>query len=162
VSSVEPTGPLLALARAVTDAVDAAARADGPGFDAATRRLVERHDAEHVRRLLAAAVRPLLEDAHPDGVDGDDLAAVLDGCAQGTAPWWPGVEPVALAVVLTGAFGVQVATREELPVRLDDADVVRHAVLLLDQLLRGAGRPLRPVLAAAFGRLAVEDTGGGW
>jgi hypothetical protein len=157
VTRVELTGPLLALSRAVADAVAAADRADGPGFDEAVGRLVTAYDPAHVRRLLGGAVRPLLEDAHPDGVDGDDLAAVLDGCARATAPWWPRVEPVALAVVLTGAFGVMVGTREELPVRLDDADVARHAVLLLDHLLRGSGGSVRRVLEAAFAEIARED-----
>ncbi len=151
------TGPLLALSRAVTDAVSAAARADGPAFDDATDVLLRRSDADHLRRVLSGALRPLLEEAHPDGVDGDDLAAVLEDVARATAPWWPRVEPVALAVVLTGAFGVQVAALEELPVRLDDADVARHAVLLLDHLLRARGRPLRGVLEAAFVEIARED-----
>lgn len=158
---MELSGPLLALSRTVTDAVGAAARADAAAFDEATGRLVGGYDPEHVRRLLAGALRPVLEDAHPDGVDGDDLADVLEDCARDAVPWWPHVEPVALAVVLTGAFGVQVAARDELPVRVDDADVVRHAVLLLDHLLRAAGRPLAPVLAAAFAEIAREDTADG-
>lgn len=155
-SRVELSGPLLALSRVLTDAVTATARADGPAFEDATVRLAA-FDVDHVRRLLSGAVRPLLEEAHPDGVDGDDLAAVLDDVARATAPWWPKVEPVALAVVLTGAFGVHVAGRDELPVRLDDTDVTRHAVLLLDHLLRARGRPLRAVLDGAFLEIARED-----
>lgn len=154
--TVPLNGPLQALARALTDAVQAAARADAAGFDDAAGRLT-RYDPDHVRRLLSAVLRPLLEQAHPDGVDGDDLAAVLEDCSRATLPWWPRVEPVALAVVLTGAFGIQVAAREELPVRLDDADVTRHAVLLADHLLRAAARPLRPLLDAAFAEIARED-----
>ncbi len=154
---VELTGPLLALSRAVTDAVAAAGRADAATFDDACARLTSGADPEHVRRLLGAVLRPLLEGMHPDGVDGDDLAAVLDECTREVLPWWPRVEPVALAVVLTGAFGIEVASREELPVRLDDADVVRHALLLTDHLLPRSGRPLRPVLDTAFVELARED-----
>lgn len=154
---MELSGPLLALSRALTDAVGAAGRADAPAFDEATGRLVTGYDPEHVRRLLAGALRPVLEQAHPDGVDGDDLAALLEACAKATVGWWPRVEPVALAVVLTGAFGVQVATREELPVRVDDADVTRHAVLLLDHVLREHRLRLPPVLAAAFAEIARED-----
>lgn len=150
------SGPLQALSRALTDAVQAAGRADAPAFDDATGRLT-RYDPEHVRRLLSAVLRPLLEGGHPDGVDGDDLMAVLQDCSRATVTWWPRVEPVALAVVLTGAFGIQVATREELPVRLDDADVTRHAVLLADHLLRAARLPLRPLLDAAFAEIARED-----
>jgi hypothetical protein len=154
---VELSGPLLALSRTVTDAVAAAGQGDAALFEDATGRLVTAHDPGHGRRLLDGALRPLLEQLHPDGVDGDDLVAVLDGCTRATAPWWPRVEPVALAVVLTGAFGVDVAARDELPVPLDDADVARHAVLLLEHLLRGSGRPLRPVLEAAFAQIARED-----
>ena len=154
--SLQLSGPLQALARALTDAVQAAARADAAAFDDATDRLA-RYDPDHVRRLLSAVLRPLLEQTHPDGVDGDDLAAVLEDCSRATLPWWPRVEPVALAVVLTGAFGIEVAAREELPVRLDDADVTRHAVLVTEHLLRAAGRPLKPLLDNAFVEIARED-----
>ena len=154
--TLQLSGPLQALARALTDAVQAAARADAAAFDDATARLT-RYDPDHVRRLLSAVLRPLLEQTHPDGVDGDDLVAVLEECSRATVTWWPRVEPVALAVVLTGAFGIQVAAREELPVRLEDADVTRHAVLLADHLLRSAARPLKPLLDNAFAEIARED-----
>jgi hypothetical protein len=156
VSPVELSGPLLALSRALADAVQAAGRADAAAFDEATSRL-GRFDGEHVRRLLGAVVRPLLESSNPDGVDGDDLLELLEDCARAALPWWPGVEPVALAVVLTGAFGIDVAPREELPVQLEDADVTQHAVLVVDHVLRASGRPLRPALDAAFAEIARED-----
>lgn len=152
-------GAALRLDRAVTDAVGAATAQDGARLLDALARL-EAADPEHVRRLLAAVVRPVLEDLHPDGVDGDDLADLIESVERDlgwfTPPGGVTVDRLGLAVVLTGAFGIVVATRDELPRRVTDPEVTLHAVLLLGHLLTG-GRRLRPYLDRAWAEIARED-----
>ena len=56
--------------------------------------------------VLGWVVRALLEEQHPDGLDGEDLRAVLSGCAKAAGAWESDVDPVVLLVVLTGALGL--------------------------------------------------------
>jgi hypothetical protein len=114
--------------------------------------------------VLGGVARPLLERAHPDGVGGDDLADVLAGCVAATSTWWPQVDPLPVAVVLTGAFGVAVPTPEDLPKQPGRPDVVRAALALVAYLLARPGAPeggrsgrLAEHLDAAFTEIARED-----
>ena len=116
--------PARAIATAVGDAVAAAQAADAAAFDDAAGRLALA-DPEHVRVLLGDAVRLLLEELHPDGLDGDDLREVTSRGARAAAPWFPGVRPGVLVVVLAGALGVHPdtppdGTRDERPSEPDD------------------------------------------
>jgi hypothetical protein len=150
------TGVPAMLDRWAVEAVEAAVAADEPRLALAVAR-ADSVDGGHLRRLLVAVLRPVLEDLHPDGVDGDDLADLLDETVRETA-WTPGVDPLALAVVLTGAFGVTVAQREELPHPVSDVELVRHAVLLLGRLLCSRpGLRLRPLLDRAWTEIARAD-----
>jgi hypothetical protein len=155
-----------AIAAAATDAVTAAAAVDGPGFDDAARRLLLA-DAEHVRVVLGDVVRLLLEELHPDGVDGDDLREITRECARSAAPWFPGVDAGVLVVVLAGALGVHpdpppepdpADPWPEVPALPAPADVTRHSLVLLAGLLAARGRPLRGYLEAAFTELARRET----
>jgi hypothetical protein len=165
--------PAKAIAAAVTDGVAAARAGDGPAFDDAARRLALA-DPEHVRVVLGDAVRLLLEEVHPDGVDGDDARDLVGRCARSAAPWFPGVDPGMLVLVLSGALGVHPDTPlpgddEDRPPEPDDPwslvparpspeDVARHAVVLLADLLAARGRPPRGYLEAAFTELARRET----
>ena len=142
--------------RWAVEAVEAAVAADDSRLALAMAR-AQTLDGGHLRRLLSGLLRPVLEDLHPDGVDGDDLADLLDETVRETA-WAADVDPLALAVVLTGAFGVVVATREELPHPVTDLQLARHAVLLLGRVLSTRpGVRLRPYLDRAWSEIARED-----
>lgn len=141
------------IADGVADAVDAARSADPDRFGTATARL-STLDAEQVRRVLSGLLRPLLEDLHPDGLTGDDLRAAVQECARRTAGWTE-ADPQLLVVVLAGAFGVHPDDED----RPDAAspDVVRHACLLVADLLTVSGRRLRGYLEVAFTEIARAE-----
>jgi hypothetical protein len=136
--------------RAIVEPVTAAVAAagDAPAFDEAVGQL-STVDPQRVSTVLGWAVRLLLEESHPDGMDGEDVRAVLIGCVAGPSE----VDPAVLLVVLTGALGL--SDPDEQPA-LPPADVARHAVLLLAHLLQG--RPPGPYLDAAFAELERAET----
>src|SRR5829696_5606660 len=117
-------GPVRVLITAVRDGVAAAGRADAESFEDAVGRLAAL-DPALVAEVLGGAVRSLLEERHPDGLDGEDLRALLADCARGAQ--WAEVDPGVLVVVLTGALGL---SAEELPAVPPPA-VARHALLLV-------------------------------
>ena len=164
--------PARAIAAAVADAV--AAAGDGAAFERAAGRLKDA-DPEHVRTVLGGVVRILLEELHPDGIDADDLRDLVERSVRSAAPWFPGIQPDVLVVVLAGALGVHPDTpldaqpgaapdappdalpddgAEERPAPPSPADVTRHAALLLADLLAARSRPLRPYLEATFTEMA--------
>jgi len=162
-----------AIAAAATDAIAAAQAGDTTAFDDACSRLLT--DPEHARVILGDTVRLLLEEILPDGVDGDDLREIIGRCAQRAGPWFPGVDPGVMVVVLSGALGIHPDTPpdprpgEDEPPVLDDpwdavpprpsaAAVTQHAVVLLADLLSVRGRPLRGYLEAAFTEMARRET----
>lgn len=162
-----------AIASATTDAIAAAMAGDTAAFDDACSRLLA--DPEHARVILGDAVRLLLEEVLPDGVDGDDLRDIIGRSAQSVAPWFPSVDPGVMVVVLSGALGIHPDTppgpgtgegrRPELddpwdavPPRPSAAAVTQHAVVLLADLLSVRGRPLRGYLEAAFTEMARRET----
>ena len=136
----------------VTAAVGATAGADGAGFADAVGRL-STVDPSRVALVLGWAVRALLEELHPDGMDGEDVRAVLAGCVTAAGAWESEVDPSVLLVVLTGALGM--SDPDEQPA-LPPAAVARNATLLLAHLL--AGRPAAPYLDAAFAELQRAET----
>jgi hypothetical protein len=142
-------GPVRGLVAAVRDGVAAAGRADAESFEDAVTRLAAL-DPPLVAEVLGGAVRSLLEERHPDGLDGEDLRALLADSAHG-APW-AAVDPDVLLVVLTGALGL---SAEELPAVAPPA-VARHALLLVAQLT--AGVPPTAHLDAAVAELARAQT----
>jgi hypothetical protein len=140
------------ITQAVTDAVAAARAGDAPAFAAAAERLAT-VDPALAAVVLGWVVRGLLEELHPDGMDGEDLRAVLSGCAGAAAAWESDVDPAVLLVVLTGALGLSDPDSEP-PVA--PATVARNAALLIAHLL--GPRPLAPRLAAALAELERAET----
>ncbi|MFC3503252.1 hypothetical protein ACFOOK_20045 [Micromonospora krabiensis] len=137
--------PAREIAVTATEAVTAATRQDGPAYDEAVTRLGA---TERSGLVLGAVVRLLLEESHPDGLDGDDVRQVLERCVRGAQPWRPDVDPHVLLVLLAGALGVYDPGDDDAPP--DPAAIARHAPLLVADLLAGAGRPLDAYLSAAF------------
>jgi hypothetical protein len=137
---------------AVTGGVTAARAGDATAFAAAVER-VSGVDPARVAVLLGWAVRALLEDTHPDGMDGEDLRAALAGSARVAAGWESDVDPTALLVVLTGALGL--SDPDEQPAIAPTA-VARNALLLID-FLRGP-RPFGPDLDGALAELQRAET----
>jgi hypothetical protein len=138
-----------AISAAVTDAVTAARAADAEGFGDAVGRL----STVDPSRVLGWVIRSLLEELHPDGMDGEDLRAVLTDCATAAGAWESEVDPAVLLVVLTGALGL--SDPDEQPA-LPPAAVARNATLLLAHLL--GDRPLPRYLDAAFAELERAET----
>ena len=156
------TGPARALSRAALDAVraaDAAGRGDDlERFERSAAHLAAQDD-ERVRLLLGAVVRALLEDLHPDGLSGDDVADELGACVR-DATWCRGLDPSVLLVLLAGALGVSalgvVADDEATPVPPDV--LARHAPVLIAFLLARRGQPFEPYLDAAFAEVHRAET----
>ncbi|HET9656850.1 MAG TPA: hypothetical protein VFP72_15965 [Kineosporiaceae bacterium] len=147
--------PLPPAARAIRDAVMAgvSAAGDREAFTEATTALTVL-DPDQVRAVLSGALRPLLEDLHPDGLTGDDLRAAVQSCARAAAAWFP-VDPDVLVVVLTGAFGIHPEDDQRPPAA--PATVTRHACVLLADLLPRAPQPLPVYLERAFAEIARAE-----
>ncbi|MEV1288728.1 hypothetical protein [Micromonospora sp. NPDC049679] len=139
------------IALAASEAVAAAQRRDPEEYDAAVATLAA---ANGSGLILGAVVRLLLEQTHPDGLDGDDIRAVLARAVRGAAEWQPTVDAHVMLVLLAGALGVYDPDDDEAPP--DRGELARHAPLLVADLLTGSGRPLADYLTAAFAE--VERT----
>jgi hypothetical protein len=103
----ELPGPARAIGTAISQAVAAAGDQDWEGYQAvaAEQALTA---GEQSGQVLGALVRSLLEDQHPDGLDGDDIRVVLGRCYLGAAQWLP-VERLdvhTLTAVLASALGI--------------------------------------------------------
>jgi hypothetical protein len=156
-----------AIATAVTDGVAAAQAGDPDAFADATRRLLLA-DGEHVRVVLGHAVRMLLEELHPDGLDGDEVRDDVVRCVTSSAAWFPDADAEVLVIVLAGALGIHPDPPPE-PAPDDPwadavtaappppAEVARHALALLADLLASRGRPVRHYLEAAFTEVARAE-----
>lgn len=140
------------IAESVTGAVASARTGQAEAFAEAVGRL-STVDPAKVAVVLGWAIRSLLEELHPDGMDGEDLRAVLTGCATAAGAWESAVDPSVLLVVLVGALGM--SDPDEQP-PLPPAAVARNATLLLAHLL--GERPLARYLDAAFAELQRAET----
>jgi len=175
----ELPGPPRAIGSAFTRAVDAATARDKEAYEAAAA-AVAALPAVQSGRVIGAVVRSLLEDQHPDGLDGDDIRAVLAGCLGATLPWLGAdrVDVSVLIAVLASALGIHeagvtyvdptpVATvPDELPSESDGspdevtgrppapAEYAYHAPLLVADLLSRSAFGLSPYLDAAFTEIA--------
>ncbi|WP_167604456.1 hypothetical protein [Micromonospora auratinigra] len=139
------------IAEAATESVAAASDRDAAAYGPAVQRLAA---ADRAGLVLGGVVRLLLEETHPDGLDGDDVRQVLERCVR-AADWCPDVDPHVLLVLLAGALGVYDPGDDDSPP--DPAAVARHAPLLVADLLAAAGRPLSGYLSAAFAEVARTE-----
>jgi hypothetical protein len=144
--------PARAVAVAACDAVAAATAKDRDAFDTAARRLAAADGSGYV---LGVAVRLLLEDLHPDGLDSDDVRGVLTGCTLDAA-WQPRVDPHVLLVLLTSALSVYEPDEDD--GGPDAATQAWHAPLLVAHLTGTAGQPFERYLAAAFAELRRAES----
>jgi hypothetical protein len=92
-------------------------------------------DPGQVGLILGTTVRVLLEDLHPDGLDGDDVRNVLEHCVHASAAWQADADPHVVLVLLAGALGVYEDDGEPAP---KPESLARHAALLMADLLDGA------------------------
>jgi hypothetical protein len=136
--------PARPIAAAATAAVTAAQAHDPGALDAATAELAALDPAQ-TGLILGTSTRLLLEQAHPDGLDGDAVREVLERCVRASAAWHPGTDPHVVLYLLAGALGVLDEDATDVP--KPDA-LARHAALLLADLL--GGRPPEAVLTAAL------------
>ncbi|WP_238018410.1 hypothetical protein KZZ52_09170 [Dactylosporangium sp. AC04546] len=139
--------PARAIATAAADAVEAARERDKEAFEAAVEQLGSL-DPEQTGLVLGTVVRNRLEELHPDGLDGDDVRAALEGAVRAAIEWQE-VDPQVMAVVLIGALGVHEEADEEH--RPSPRALARHAPLLIAFL--SAARPFAPDLQRAFAEI---------
>ncbi|GAA4460061.1 hypothetical protein [Phytohabitans houttuyneae] len=137
-----------AIAVTATDAVAAAQAHDRDGLAAAAGPLAA---AEGSGLVLGTAVRLLLEEAHPDGLAGDDVRHVIEQCTRAAAAWEPAVDPHVLLILLAGALGVH--DPDEQAPRPDPEVLARHAALLVAHLLAATPQPFTGYLTAAFAEI---------
>jgi hypothetical protein len=168
-------GPALAVASAVASAVAGAAQRDRDAFEPAAAELAAL-PAQQAGMVLTAIVRMLLEEQHPDGLDGDDVRTVVERCVRAAATWLPAeaLRPRTIVAVLANALGVheaglnydEVGSYGERGAPPDPdlekapslADFAWHAPLVVADLLAAGARPLRPYLDAAFTEIARAET----
>ncbi|MDR7273687.1 hypothetical protein [Catenuloplanes atrovinosus] len=141
-----------AIAVAASDAVGAARARDAAAFDPAAEALAAL-DQERVGRVLGAVVRMLVEESHADGVDSDDVRAVLARCVREAMTWQADVDPQVVLVLLAGALGVYDPEGDDAPPKA--LAQARHGALLIASLL--GARPFAEYLSLAFGEIARAE-----
>jgi hypothetical protein len=136
------------IAAATTAAVVAARRRERDALDQAVDVLAGL-DPAHTGLILGATVRLLLEETHPDGLDGEAVRAVLEHSVRAALDWQAEADPHVVLLLLAGALGVS-AEEETVPPPKPDVRA-RHAALLLADL--AGERPIEPVLTAALAEI---------
>jgi hypothetical protein len=140
--------PARAIAVAASDAVAAAQEHDRDMFAVAVETLSA---TEGSGLVLGSVVRLLLEEQHPDGLDGDDVRRIIENCVQADSAWQPVVDPHVLLVLLAGALGIHDQDDQAPPTSPES--LARHSPLLVADLLTATPRPLAWYLAAAFAEI---------
>ncbi|MBL7255109.1 hypothetical protein [Paractinoplanes lichenicola] len=143
----ELPAPARPIAAATTAAVTAAQAHDAEALDVATAELAALDPAQ-TGLILGTSVRLLLEEAHPDGLDGDAVRDVLQRCVRSSVAWHPQTDPHVVLYLLAGSLGVLDEDAADVP--KPDA-LARHAALLLAELL--GGRTAEKVLTAALSEI---------
>ncbi|GAA0509667.1 hypothetical protein Ade02nite_63300 [Paractinoplanes deccanensis] len=139
--------PARPIAAAASEAIAAAQAHDADALDAAVAGLAALDPAQ-TGLILGTATRLLLEQSHPDGLDGDAVRDVLERAVRSAATWQPEVDPHVVLLLLAGALGV--LEDDGTPPPKPDV-LARHAALLLAELL--PGRDTRAVLTAALAEI---------
>ena len=140
--------PARPVAAAPTAAVIAARSREREALDDAVGQLGAL-DPATTGLILGTAVRLLLEETHPDGLDGEAVRGVLERSVRSALDWQPDVDPHVVLLLLAGALGV---TDEEAGPPPEPEVLARHAALLLADL--AGARPIQPVLNAALDDIA--------
>ena len=140
--------PARPLAAATFVAVEAAQRHDEAALAAAADDLAALDPAQ-TGLVLGTLVRVLLENTHPDGLDGEAVRAVLERSVRSAAVWQPEIDPHVLLLLLAGALGVTEEGDDSPPPKPDV--LARHAALLTADLL--GPRPAGPFVDAAFAEI---------
>jgi hypothetical protein len=140
--------PARPIASAATAAVVAARDRERDALDAAVGVLAGL-DSARTGLILGTAVRLLLEQAYPDGLDGDAVRAVLQSTVRSALAWQSEVDPHVVLLLLAGALGV---TEEDDTPPPKPEILARHAALLLAEMV--GDRSIEPVLTAALGEIA--------
>jgi hypothetical protein len=140
--------PARPIASAASHAIEAARRHDDEALSAAAGDLGALDPAQ-TGLVLGTVVRLLLEDAHPDGLDGEAVRGVLEQCVRAAAQWLPEVDPHVLLLLLAGALGVS-ADDDDTPPPKPEV-LARHAALLIADL--AGARPLPPLFTAALAEI---------
>ncbi|GGQ39185.1 hypothetical protein [Couchioplanes azureus] len=139
---------LPAAARPIAAATAAAAKAaqerDRESLTEAVAQLGAQ-DQTQTGLILGTAVRLQLEAAHPDGLDADDVRAVLDKSVRSAATWCPETDPQVMLYLLASALGVWDDDGSPPP---PPAPLALHAVLLITHL--SGTRPIAEVVTAAL------------
>lgn len=142
--------PARPIAAAATAAVGAARARDAAALDEAVGDLAAL-DAAQTGLILGVAVRLLLEDGHPDGLDGDAVRDVLERSVRSAMTWQSEVDPHVVLLLLAGALGV--SEEDGAPPPKPEV-LARHAALLLADL--AGPRPMAPILTATL--TEIEQT----
>jgi hypothetical protein len=145
------------LSALVLETVNAAQSADREGFESATERLIalDRGGAGRVSAAQAGVLNQLVEQRHPDGLDGEDARAVLEHAARATLPWLPSLDVNILLTVLAGALGVLDPDAEPYPA--SPLELARHASILIADLL-GPSADAQPLVDAAIAEIHRAQT----
>jgi hypothetical protein len=139
---------LPAPARPIAAATSAAVAAARDHDDAALTEAVAElsvQDQTQAGLILGTAVRLLLETAHPDGLDADDVRGVLAGSVRAAAAWCPRVDPQTTLYLLAGALGVWEDDGSPPP---KPDELALHAALLIAYLI--GTRPVTEVMTATL------------
>ncbi|MEV4641641.1 hypothetical protein AB0J80_30285 [Actinoplanes sp. NPDC049548] len=139
--------PARPIGAATAAAVSAAHEQDREALSAAVAELSAQDQAQ-TGLISGTAVRLLLESAHPDGLDADDVRAVLEQSVRAAATWCPEVDPQVMLYLLAAALGVW--DDDGSPPPKPDA-LALHAALLL-AYLRG-NRPITEVMTATLAEI---------
>lgn len=96
-----------AIGTAITQVVDAATAGDAEAYDTAVAGMAGLPTVP-TGIVLSGIIRTLLEEQHPDGLDSDDIQAVLARCYATTVTWLPPdrVDIPTLVAVLASSLGI--------------------------------------------------------
>lgn len=123
--------PARPVADAATRAVLAAGEQDPDALHLAVAGLAAQEQGQ-VGLILGTSVRLLLEVRNPDGLDADDVRAVLAATVRGAAGWCADVDPQVVLYLLANALGVWEDDGSPPP---KPEPLALHAALLIEQLL---------------------------
>lgn len=141
------------IGRAIEAALAAAGAQDAAAFTEATGELAAL-PAEQTGLVLGGALRELLEVAHPDGLDADDIQAVLARTVRAAVGWLPSLDPAGFVAALTGALGVTEPDETPPP----PAVTQPAALLLIADLAAVAQVPAAAAVGSAFAEIERAET----